>query len=267
MKSCPSGGSFHRRAVEECMMIDPFFTPRLIPIAAPPEPKANWALFLDLDGTLLDIAPAPDRVVVPPDLVQDLTAASVALGGALALVSGRMLSEVDSLLAPLRLPGAGEHGADIRLPNGQRDEVDAKVPPDWAEVLIAAAADKQGVLIERKMHSVAAHYRRAPKYEGFLRDVCLRLVAGREQSFEILSGKMMFEIRPRTVTKARPVERLMALEPFRGRRPVFVGDDATDEDGFRTASSFGGEGLDVFVRFAGQPAEVRRWLKAVAALS
>lgn len=247
-------------------MFDPFFAPRLVPIAAPPAPKANWALFLDLDGTLLDIAPAPDRVVVPPDLVQDLGAASVALGGALALVSGRMLSEVDALLAPLRLPGAGEHGADIRLPNGQRDEVDAKVPSDWVELLIAAAADKQGILIERKTHSVVAHYRRAPKHEEFFRELCVRLVGPRATEFEVLSGKMMFEIRPRTVTKARPVERLMAIEPFRGRRPVFVGDDMTDEDGFRAASAFGGEGLDVFARFAGRPSEVRQWLKLVAAL-
>jgi len=247
-------------------MMDTFFAPRLVQVAAPPQPKVNWALFLDLDGTLLDIAPAPDRVVVPPDLVRDLGAASAALGGALALVSGRMLSEVDSLLSPLRLPGAGEHGADIRLPNGQRDEVDAKVPPDWVDALIAAAADKQGTLIERKTHSVVAHYRRAPKCEGFFYETCLRLVAGREAEFEILAGKMMFEIRPRTVTKARPVERLMALEPFRGRRPVFVGDDVTDEDGFRAVASFGGEALDVFTRFAGKPAEVRHWLKSVASL-
>lgn len=246
--------------------MDSFVVPRLIPIAAPPEPKANWALFLDLDGTLLDLAPAPDRVVVPPDLVNDLAAASVALGGALALVSGRMLSEVDNLLAPLRLPGAGEHGAVIRMPDGQRDEVDAKLPTGWVDELVAAAANKSGILIERKTHSVVAHYRRAPKHEAFFHEVCTRLIAGHEQEFEVLSGKMMFEIRPRTVTKARPVERLMALEPFRGRRPVFVGDDVTDEDGFRAAASFGGEGLDVFVRFGGQPSEVRRWLKTVAAL-
>lgn len=247
-------------------MIDPFFMPRLVPIAAPPEPKAHWALFLDLDGTLLDIAPTPDRVVVPPDLVRDLAAVSVALGGAVAIVSGRMLAEVDSLLAPLRLPGGGEHGAIIRLPNGQWDEADAKVPAEWIDTLIEAGAAKAGVLIERKVHSVVAHYRRAPKYEDFFRTLCNELVQGREQDFEVLAGKMAFEIRPRTVTKARPVERLMALEPFRGRTPIFVGDDVTDQDGFRAAASFGGEGLDVFLRFAGRPAEVRHWLKSIAAL-
>lgn len=247
-------------------MIDPFFMPRLVPIAAPPEPRADWALFLDLDGTLLDIAATPDRVVVPPELLRDLAAASVALGGALAIVSGRMLSEVDSLLAPLRLPGAGEHGGVIRLPDGQRDEADAKVPVDWIEALIEAGAAKAGVLIERKTHSVVAHYRRAPKHEDYFRELCRQLVQGQEQDFEVLHGKMAFEIRPRTVTKARPVERLMRLEPFRGRHPVFVGDDVTDQDGFRAAEAFGGEGLDVFLCFGGRPAEVRHWLKSVAAV-
>jgi trehalose 6-phosphate phosphatase len=247
-------------------MIDPFFMPRLSPLAAPPEPKADWALFLDLDGTLLDIAATPDRVVVPPDLVRDLAAASVALGGALAIVSGRMLSEIDALLAPLRLPSAGEHGGVIRLPDGARDEADARVPQEWIERLIEAGGAAPGVLIERKTRSVVAHYRRAPKYEDHFRGLCRALVAGREAEFEVLAGKMAFEIRPRALNKARPVRCLMQLEPFLGRMPVFVGDDVTDEDGFRAAEALGGEGLDVFLRFGGRPANVRRWLKAVAAV-
>jgi trehalose 6-phosphate phosphatase len=247
-------------------MIDPFFLPRMLPVAHPPAPSRNWALFMDLDGTLLDIAPAPNSVVVPPDLIHDLAAASVALGGALAVVSGRMLSEVDALLAPLRLAGAGEHGAVIRMPNGQRDEVDAKIPAEWIEALIGAASDKPGVLIERKTHSVVAHYRRSPRHEDFFGRACVELVSGREQDFDILEGKMALEIRPRTVSKARPVERLMKVEPFRGRRPVFVGDDVTDQDGFRAVASFGGEGLDVFLRFGGRPQEVRYWLKSFAKL-
>ena len=247
-------------------MIDPFFMARMVPMANPPEPKANWALFMDLDGTLLDIAPSPDRVVVPRELIHDLGAASVALGGALAIVSGRMLSEVDALLSPLRLPGGGEHGAIIRMPNGQRDEVDARVPAEWVDALIEAASKKSGILVERKTHSVVAHYRRAAHQEDFCRQLCTSLIAGREQDYEALQCKMAIEIRPRTVTKARPVERLMRTEPFRGRRAVFVGDDVTDEDGFRAAASFGGEGLDVFLRFAGRPSEVRYWLKSFAML-
>lgn len=247
-------------------MIDPFFLPRMFPIANPPEPKADWALFMDLDGTLLDIAATPDRVIVPPDLVVDLSAASAALGGALAIVSGRMLSEVDALLTPLRLPGGGEHGAVIRLPDGQRDEVDAKVPATWVDALVEAAAKKAGIMVERKTHSVVLHYRRAAHQEDFCKQSCLELISGREEDFEVLAGRMAVEVRPRTVTKARPVHRLMMLEPFAGRRPVFVGDDVTDRDGFRAAEAFGGDGVDVFQRFAGRPREVRQWLKSIAEL-
>ncbi len=247
-------------------MIDQFAMPLFYPISTPPAPASNWALFMDLDGTLLDIAPTPDSVAVPNDLIHDLAAGSVALGGALAIVSGRPLAEVDSLLAPLRLPGAGEHGAVVRLPSGSRDELNDKVPRDWVEALTNAAANKTGVSVERKVHSVVAHYRRAPQFEGFFKELCMELVQNAAAKFEVLQGKMAVEIRPRTVTKARAVELLMQVEPFRGRKPVFVGDDITDEDGFRAAKALGGLGLDVFVQFAGLPREVRRWLKSVARL-
>lgn len=247
-------------------MIDPFFTPRLFALATPPTAKANWALFLDLDGTLLDIAATPDAVVVPGDLVHDLSVAGRKLGGALAIVSGRLLSEVDTLLAPLKAAGAGEHGAVVRLPSGQYDEIDAKVSPDLVEMLAEAAQDKPGILIERKTHSVVVHYRGAPRHEEFFRTLCTSLIKGQESAFEVLQAKMAFEIRPRTVTKARAVNRLMQTAPFEGRVPVFIGDDATDYDGFRACAKLGGEGIDVFERFAGRPQEVRLWLKTFANL-
>jgi trehalose 6-phosphate phosphatase len=247
-------------------MLDPFALPHLYPIVAPPGPKADWALFLDLDGTLLDIAATPDRVVVPNSLVHDLVAASGALRGAIAIVSGRPLAEVDALLNPLRMAGAGEHGAVVRLPDGRRDEIEVTVPAEWVDVLVAAVARERGVLLERKAHSVAVHYRQAPRHGDFFRTVCFDLIAGHETRFEVLQGRMVFEIRPRSVNKGRAVDLLMESEPFRGRRPVFVGDDVTDEDGFRAAARHGGEGLDVFIGFAGRPAEVRRWLRSFAAL-
>lgn len=245
-------------------MIDPFALPRLYPIDAPPEPKAGLALFFDLDGTLLDIATSPDKVTVPISLVHDLAAASAALGGALAIVSGRPLPEVDALLSPLRLAGAGEHGAVLRLPDGQREEVEEYIPQEWIELLGAAVEGKAGALLERKSHGVAVHYRQAARHEDFFRNLCAVVISGQESRFEVLPGKMVFEIRPRSVNKGRAVERLMQGEPFRGRRPVFVGDDITDEDGFRAAIRHGGEGLDVFVHFAGRPEEVRRWLRSFA---
>jgi len=223
-------------------------------------------LFLDLDGTLLDIAPAPDKVVVPEGLIHDLGAASIALGGALAIVSGRMLSDVDALLSPLRLPGGGEHGAVIRLPDGRCDELDAGVPRGWTDALVESTIKMAGVVVEQKTHSVVVHYRRAAQHEDTCRHICLALIAGAEDDFEVLQCKMALEIRALRVTKARAVERLMTVAPFLGRRPIFIGDDVTDEDGFRAATALGGDGFKVQARFGGRPKEVRRWLKSIARL-
>ena len=121
-----------------------------------------------------------------------------------------------------------------------------------------------GVLIERKAHSVVAHFRRAPRYVDELRRIAARLVELAPASFEVLEAKMAIELRPRTVTKARAVNRLMQCDPFKGRVPVFVGDDLTDHDGFRAAEAMSGLAVDVFQRFAGRPQEVRDWLTQVA---
>ncbi len=231
-----------------------------------PDPMADWALFLDLDGTLLDIAPTPDSVVVPQDLVADLTFASRALGGALAIVSGRALETIDRLMAPLQLPVGSEHGAVIRLPNGFYDEVELTVPKEWAAAIQDFAARSPGVLIEAKHHNIVAHYRNAPAQEPKLHDLIRNLVARDPDNFEMLEAKMAFEIRARKVSKARPVHALMNVAPFAGRTPVFVGDDKTDEDGFRAAIESGGIALDVAAAFAGQPARVRNWLKRFADL-
>lgn len=244
-------------------MIDPFFFPRLLPIANPPEINSNCALFLDLDGTLLDIAPTPDRVVVPGTLVEDLAKASVFLGGAVAVVSGRVLDEVDRLLSPLRLPGAGEHGAVIRMPSGQRDEVDDRIPRAWIDTLEYAIAGIKGVIIERKSHSVVAHYRLAPRQEPFLKNLCRKLVEECPDAFEVLEGKMAVEIRPARAHTGRAAHRLMETAPFKGRKPIYVGDDIIDADGFKAVQAYGGECADVFMKFAGRPSEVRHWLSTI----
>jgi trehalose 6-phosphate phosphatase len=232
--------------------------------ARPPAPRREWALFLDLDGTLLDIATTPAAVVVPRDLTADLEAAAAALAGALAIVSGRDLRDVDSLLAPLRLPAAGEHGAVVRLPDGARDEVAIQVPSDWIEALLRLQETCPGVLTELKTHNVVVHFRNALTHEAAVRRVASELVSRDVASFELLEAKMAVEIRPRAVTKARAVDCLMKVEPFAGRIPVFVGDDATDHDGFGGAIAHGGIALDVAHVFAGRPDEVRAWLKRVA---
>jgi trehalose 6-phosphate phosphatase len=222
------------------------------------------ALFLDLDGTLLDIAATPDAVRVPDDLVANLAAAAMVLGGALAIVSGRDIGDIDRLLAPLKLPAAGGHGCVVRFPDGTRDEVATKVPPLWIEDLQQIQHAHKGVLIEPKTHSVVAHYRNAPQTEALLRETAGRLVAQDNETFEVLSGHMMVEMRPRLASKGGAVHKFMPVEPFAGRKPVFIGDDLTDEDGFAAAVELGGVGLHVAEHFGGEPQHVRRWLKQLA---
>lgn len=247
-------------------MANPNFMPHLHIAAFPPAPMRNWALFLDLDGTLLDIAATPHSVVVPNDLVKDLASAQKALGGALAIVSGRGLADIDGLLTPLHLPAGGEHGAIVRLPNGFYDEVDLKVPDAWKRKLSELAAKCPGVFAESKRHNIVAHYRNAPSHEAQVRQAVSSLVASDPENFELLEAKLAFEIRPRHVTKGRAVHALMNVEPFAGRVPVFVGDDRTDHDGFAAAIEFGGIALDVGLSFTGRPDDVRAWLKRFANL-
>jgi trehalose 6-phosphate phosphatase len=236
------------------------------PHITPPTPRPDWALFLDIDGTLIDIAPTPDAVEVPETLAPALAAASAQLGGALAIVSGRSLIEIDRLMAPLRLPCVGEHGAVIRYPDGAVDRADASraVPAAWRARLREATGDWDGVLVEEKVFSVAVHYRLAPPREQEVRALVDAVVAESAADFEVLPASMAFEIRRRGLTKALAVETFMAQPPFAGRVPVFVGDDVTDEDGFRAARAMGGLGLHVKQVFGGQPSEVRRWLCAFA---
>jgi trehalose 6-phosphate phosphatase len=231
-----------------------------------PEVERHWALFLDLDGTLLDIAAAPDKVVMPARLIDALAGVSVALDGALAVVSGRKLRNIDRLLSPLRLPVAAEHGAVIRRPSTRIDKLSARrrPPKAWIKQLRQAVIGWDGVLIEEKTYSVALHYRLAPHRRGAVRKLAMSLVRAAPNRFELLAAKQAFEVRPKGITKARAVEVLMEQPPFRGRQPVFVGDDVTDEDGIEIAHQLGGLGLNVDSAFGGQPRAVRDWLKRAA---
>ena len=231
-----------------------------------PEIERHWALFLDLDGTLLDIALAPDKVVIPPGLIDALARVGAALDGALAVVSGRRLGDVDRLLSPLRLPVAAEHGAVIRLPSGALDRIPvARRPPgEWMKQIREATRGWSGILVEEKTYSVAIHYRLAPHQRGAVRQLATSLLRTVPDRFELLMAKQAFELRPKGVTKARGVEVLMGQAPFRGRQPVFVGDDVTDEDGIEIADRMGGLGLHVDAAFGGQPRAVRDWLKRAA---
>lgn len=219
-----------------------------------------WTVFLDIDGTLLDIAATPQSVVVPAGLLRDLARLREGLGGALAFVSGRSLDDIDRLFAPLVLPAAAEHGAIVRLPDGQIEEVDVVVPSAWRASLARLAIEYPGVLVEEKRHSIAVHFRQAPNAEYASRAAVDTLVAGAPDRFHVLPARMAFEIRGRRVSKEAAVRRLMNTIPFSGRRPIYIGDDVTDEPAIEAAQDLGGLGLHVDRNFDGEPARVRAWI-------
>jgi trehalose 6-phosphate phosphatase len=227
----------------------------------------DWALFLDFDGTLVDIAPTPDAVRAPRDLLDALLCAREATGGALAIISGRPLSEIDRLLDPLRLPAAGVHGAEFRTdPSGAAKPAPVEpLPIDWVREIADAASRCPGVIVENKIFTVAVHFRLAPAHAETMRTVLAAVVARGSEDYEIMDAHCAYELRPRSVNKAHALRRFMKRPPFAGRRPVMVGDDVTDFDGIRAARALGGEGWRVPVSFPAGPADVRRWLLAACA--
>lgn len=229
----------------------------------PPDFDRTSALFLDLDGTLIEIAATPDEVVVPPGLPALLSALHALLGGAVAIVTGRSLATTDSLLKPFAAAAAGEHGVSLRLDDGTREDfqVDAAMPTAWRRSLAAAAERWPGLLVEAKPHGAAIHYRLVPDREEDVWRLVRSLVPDDHPTFRLIPARKAVEIGPRTTSKGRAVERLMAHAPFRGRQPIFVGDDFTDEAGMEAARRFGGQGLRVAEVFGGQPAAVRAWLQ------
>jgi len=229
------------------------------PAVLVPPPQADWALFLDLDGTLLDIAARPQDVVVPPDLVADLTTARDWLGGALAIVSGRRLDDLDRLLEPLRLDCGAEHGALLRR-SGVVEAQGRAVPPAWRAQIERSAQAMPGVLVEDKHCGIAVHYRQAPHHAAEI-EAMLRALVATDNRFAVLPARMAFELRDAQVNKGSAVRTFLQAPPFAGRKPVFVGDDTTDEDGMREAESRNGLGLHVARVFGGTPANVREWLK------
>jgi len=236
-------------------------------MASAPPIESNWAPFLDLDGTLIDIAPAPDRVVVPDGLIGTLSELRGVLDGALAIVSGRSFHEIDHLLSPVQLSGGAEHGAFIREASGatRRDENLHAIPTAWRRELMSATRRWSGVQVEEKTQSVAVHYRQAPEWEDDVKRLAATIVERDPTHFEILPAKMAVEIRARGASKGAVVDALMRSPPFAGRVPVFVGDDVTDEAGIVAARALGGHGLHVADAFDGQPSHVRAWLAQGAA--
>ena len=205
------------------------------------------ALFLDVDGTLVEIVDRPDLVTLSPGLVPLLARLHDQLDGALALVSGRTLESLDRIFAPLTLSAAGQHGLELRRADGTIIRHDA--PPDPLievdRLLTQAAEAAPGLTIEHKGLAIAVHYRNADQQLGTLLDAEARIRERFAGVIQSIHGKKVIEFKPVGINKATAVEALMATPPFRRRRPVFAGDDTTDEDGFSAAIRAGGVAIQV----------------------
>ena len=238
------------------------------PAAAMPALPEHAALLLDVDGTLLDIAPTPASVVVPPDLLASLRSLRPALGDAVAVVSGRPVEQIEALLDGVPYAAAGEHGGAIRhAPGAALERADLPVvPPHWLARAEAVVAGHRGVLLERKAHGFVLHFRLEPLAGPALLAALQAIMAGDGAAFTVMPAHMAWEVKPRGADKGRAVHSLMARPPFAGRVPVYVGDDVTDEDGMRAARALGGIGLRVQDSF-GTAAGVRAWLAALAGAS
>ena len=244
------------------------------PRRTPPLPDAaRWALFLDIDGTLLEIAATPETVVMPAGLKELLERLHVLANGAMALVSGRSLAQLDRLLAPLKVPVAGVHGLERRSADGTEHLGSGirALPAAARERLARAVQENPRLLLEDKGQALALHYRMAPELQRIARDTVNEALQLAGKDYVLLDGKMVIELKPAIASKSSAIEAFLREPPFTGRMPVFIGDDRTDEAGFAYVNRQGGLSIQVGaapVRGATYclpdvPA-VRAWLEALA---
>ena len=238
-----------------------------------PPPSLQWCLFLDVDGTLIELTDSPLDTFADPELKTLLGHVAERLGGALALVSGRSIGYLDALFAPLRLPAAGLHGVERRKASGAMHGasfVDTQLNQARAAVTALVQAHP-GTIVEDKGRTLAVHFRMAPDREAAVREALTAIAKPLGSNYHIQEGSMVLEIKPRGFTKATAIKAFMAEPPFSGRKPVFIGDDLTDRDGFRMVEDQGGLSVAVGDQVQGQfrlenAAAVRGWLREIAAL-
>jgi trehalose 6-phosphate phosphatase len=239
----------------------------------PPPISASAALFVDFDGTLAPLAPRPQDVQTPSWVVPALRRLQLALNGAVAVVSGRPIAQLDAFLAPLTLPSAGAHGAEQRGAAGVVASVAAVPPQHVVQAAHVLAQQHEGLILELKGSGFSLHYRARPELETTCRDAlaaALAAVPGAPDAWEWLHGHFVFELKQRGISKGSAVRAFMAEPMFAGRLPIFIGDDVTDEDGIRAVQSLGGYGVrvggaesDARYRLANVDA-VAAWLSAAA---
>jgi trehalose 6-phosphate phosphatase len=232
----------------------------------------RWALFIDIDGTLLGVAPTPDAVTVPAGLVPLLGDVASGLDGAAAILTGRRVADADRLFAPLKLIASGVHGTELRAdPHAPVEILAAPIPAEVVQAMNNIAHIASGILVEQKGCGVAVHYRNAPLARRALESELAAIIAASSYDLVLREGRKVLEAVPRGYSKGTALTALVSRPPFRGRRPVMIGDDVGDESAFAAAERLGGLGL----RVAGEHfsceasdfdgiASVRAWLEALA---
>ena len=228
-------------------------------------PFDQTALLLDMDGTLIDIAPTPDAVVAPAEMLESLRRLRARLDDAVAVVSGRPADQLEALLGDAPFALASEHGGALRYRPGAALERVALPRPDpaWLAEAEQMVRRHPKLLLERKENGFVVHYRAAPEL-GQVAEAELARMLRDSALFTIEPARMAWEVRPRGADKGTAVAALMRLRPFVGRLPLFIGDDVTDEDGIAASVALGGAGLRVPEAFSGAPAQVRDWLARAA---
>ena len=240
-------------------------------VHAVPLPESPWCLFLDVDGTLLELASSPSEVIVDQGLIELLDRLRRAADGALALVSGRTLADLDGLFGNLDLPLAGLHGCERRDARGRLHVADI-AREQLAELragLERLVARQPGLMLEDKGAGLALHFQQAAKHERELRAEVALLAAPLVPKFSLLDGHAVIEVKPAAHSKDSAVTEFMAEEPFRGRTPIFIGDDQTDYGGFAAVRRFKGLAIAVGSRVTSEwwlpgPRAVRHWLEHLA---
>ena len=238
-----------------------------------PPASLDWCLFLDVDGTLIELTETPFDARASDSLKAVLREVSQRLDGALALVSGRRIDYLDELFAPLQLPASGLHGVERRTASGAMQNAVFKDPAlDPARAaLTLLVSSHAGTLLEDKGRTLAMHYRMAPQFESEVRDAVVAIAASLGPRYQVQSGNMMLELKPAGYSKGAAIEAFMLEAPFLGRTPVFLGDDLTDLDGFKAVDDAGGISVAVGDRVTAQyrlddPTAVSAWLARIAAL-
>lgn len=239
----------------------------------PPLPSLEWCLFLDFDGTLIELTDSPFDASVDESLKVLLAEIAAVLGGAVALVSGRQIALLDALVAPLRLPTSGLHGVERRGASGATDSSfkhDSALD-DARQRIATFVATHPGSLLEDKGRTIGLHYRLAPAAAAAAHRLAHDIVSRLDGRFHVQAGNMLYEIKPDGVSKGTAINEFLREAPFAGRTPVFLGDDITDQDGFEAVERHGGIAIAVGERVRARyklagPEAVRSWLQRIAAL-